>query len=138
MGVGRRLSSISYRLRKTWEQIKSLRAPRPLLTLLLVASVIFLFGGGIYDILEKPVSLVPTESQRILYYYPRTLYEQFLFESLAAMVLYSIGFIGLLLAYRSTKYSRKPRQAFILLAVAILLITISVWGCNMIISRKMA
>ena len=133
----RKLSSLSYYLGRAAKQLKTARTPRTLLTIAALALAIFLFGGGIYDILEKPIALIPVREQRILFYHPYSLHEQFVAESLEAMALYAIGVVGLILAYKSTKYSRKPRQAFILLATAILFIALSYLGCSYIMGLKL-
>ena len=92
-------------------------------------------GGGMYNILEKPITLMP-RGRRIVFYYPYTLYEQFIVGSLIVMILYAMGFTGLVLAYESTKYANKPRQAFMLLIVGVLLILSAYLGCQHLISLK--
>jgi len=113
--LGRAFSSFSHHLRKVFKRMRTLKAPKTLVSAIVISIAVFLFGGGVYDILEKPVSLIPVEQQRIIFYHPYSVFEQFLVESVIAMGLYLIGAAGLVLAYKSTKYSRKPRQAFILI-----------------------
>lgn len=136
--LGRAFSSFSHHLRKVFKRMRTLKAPKTLVSAIAVSIAVFLFGGGVYDILEKPVSLIPVEQQRIIFYHPYSVFEQFLVESVIAMGLYLIGAAGLVLAYKSTKYSRKPRQAFILLATAILLLVVSYLGCSWMINLRMA
>ncbi|NIW16434.1 hypothetical protein GWM83_01875, partial [Candidatus Bathyarchaeota archaeon] len=78
---------------------------------------IFLLGGGLYDLLEKPLVAAIAAGGRIIFYYPYGTGEQFLAESLFVMIVYALAAVGLLLAYESTKYAYRPRQAFMLLVV---------------------
>jgi hypothetical protein len=50
--------------------------------------------------------------------------EQLLGESIAAMILYSLGIMGLILVYQSTKYAYNPREAFTMLLIGLLLFSI--------------
>ena len=65
----------------------------------LVAASLFLLGGGIYDLLEKPLLAIVATGGRIITYYPYVLNEQFLIESIIVMVIYAIGVVGFLLTY---------------------------------------
>jgi hypothetical protein len=85
-----------------------------------IAVSIFLLGGGIYDILEQPI-IAFVYNSRIIPYYPQALNDQLLGESIASMVLYSIGIIGLVIMYRSTKYAYSPREAFTWLMIGSIL-----------------
>jgi hypothetical protein len=87
---------------------------------IIAAVSIFLLGGGVYDILEKPLLAIPVSSTQILFYYPGTLADQTLLDSFFAMTSYFFGVLGILLIYQSTKYAYKPRQAFMLLLVGAL------------------
>lgn len=89
---------------------------------IVVAGSIFLLGGGIYDLLEKPLTAIVASGGRIVVIYPYALNEQFLVESIIVMALYAIGVVGFFLTYQSTKYAYRPRQAFILLLVGCVLI----------------
>lgn len=89
---------------------------------IVVAGSIFLLGGGIYDILEKPLTAIVAAGGRIIVVYPYALNEQFLVESIIVMTLYAIGVVGFFLTYQSTKYAYRPRQAFILLLMGCVLI----------------
>lgn len=94
-----------------------------LLSALAIGASVFLLGGGIYDVLEQPIVAFVSEG-RIIPYYPQALNDQLLGESVASMVLYSIGTIGLILMYRSTKYAYSQREAFtwLLIGSALLLV----------------
>ncbi len=94
-----------------------------LLASIAIGASVFLLGGGIYDIIEQPV-VAFVSGGRIIPYYPQALNEQLLGESIGAMVLYSLGIIGILLVYQSTKYAYNPREAFTTLLVGLLLLLI--------------
>lgn len=98
-----------------------------LVGLALIAVAIFLLGGGIYDLLERPaVAYFIGELGRPIFYYPYpTLNEQLLAESMLIMILYVIGVAGLLITYQATKYAYKPRQAYIMLVIGVTFIVVS-------------
>jgi hypothetical protein len=84
---------------------------------------IFLLGGGIYDIVRRP-AIAFISGGRIIPYYPETLNEQLVGESAATMILYSMGAIGLLLMYQSTKYAQSPREAYTMIMIGLLIFII--------------
>lgn len=88
-----------------------------------IGFAIFLFGGGLYDIIMKPLPAV-YYSGRFLFLYPQ-LSEQFVSDSIVAMTLYSFGIIGLIMMYQSTKYAYKPRQAYMVFIVGVVLLMIA-------------
>lgn len=95
-----------------------------ILAALAIATSIFLLGGGIYDIIEQPIIAFISSGGRIIPYYPQALNDQLLGESIASMVLYFFGVIGLLLMYQSTKYANNPRQAYTMILMGLLLLLI--------------
>jgi len=132
----RKLTSFIFSAKKKYKQISSiLNSPLFLLVLIIGVSV-FLLGGGIYDIVNKPIAVFPMGS-RIIFYYPYYIHEQFLNESIVIMILYALGVSGLFLIYKSTGYLRTPRQATILLAAGILFFVISYVMVEAIIYWKM-
>ena len=115
-GFRSRLISLGFTARKTYQKITTAK-PSILLSALIVAGAsIFLLGGGIYDIIEKPLLGIPV-GQRILFFYPGSLSQQTILDSLYAMISYAFGVVGILVMYQSTKYAYRPRQAFMLLIV---------------------
>jgi len=53
------VTDLSYGLRRTWRRVH-VATPSPYIVALLVTSIcIFILGGGIYDLLEKPIALIP-------------------------------------------------------------------------------
>lgn len=123
--IKKRITSLAFFMQKTHWKIVTARPSMFVIAAITVAASIFLLGGGIYDILEKPLLAIIQSGGSIVVYYPYSLNEQFLVESIIIMIAYAIGTVGLILTYQSTKYVYRPRQAFILLLVGCVLIIIS-------------
>jgi len=136
--IQRRFSSFAFSIQKAYRRILALKPSWFIIALAAVASSIFLLGGGVYDIIEKPFALLPgATSGSWIFYYPRELNAQSLNESVIVMLLYAIGFAGFATIYQSTKYAYKPRQAFILLMVGAVLAIIAYYGCETIVGLKL-
>lgn len=106
----------------------------------ITAISIFFLGGGVYNILEGFAGNlfvgIPIGS-RIIFFYPGTLTEQTLLDSLFVMISYFIGVIGILLVYQSTKYVTRPRQAFILLLLGAIFILFAYFNVENLILAKL-
>jgi len=113
-GFRSRFTSFGYTARKTYQKITTAKPSFFLVAAVVTGFSIFLLGGGVYDILEKPLLGIPVGT-RILFFYPGTLSEQTVLDSMFAMTSYFFGVLGILLMYQSTKYAYRPRQAFMLL-----------------------
>jgi len=120
-GIRRRLVSLGYAARKGYQKLVTAKPSIYVVAGIVVAVSIFLLGGGVFDILEKPLVAIPLSSTRILFFYPG-ITNQSILDSTIAMLTYSFGVVGIMLMYQSTKYAFKPRQAYILLLVGILFI----------------
>jgi hypothetical protein len=118
------MSSLAFSLQKFYTRIMGTRPSTLVFAAVAIGFAIFLFSGGIYDVLIQPIVAIVASGGRILTYYPFGLTEQFLGESIAIMIYYSIGVVGFLIAYRSTKYAYTPRLAyrFLLIGCALLII----------------
>lgn len=119
--IKRSFSSLVYLIQKTYWKIVTARPSIFLITGVVIAASIFLLAGGVYNFLERPL-VVWWTGERFIFYYPYSLNEQFILESVVVMMIYAFGAVGLLLTYQSTKYAYRPRQAFILLLIGSLLI----------------
>jgi hypothetical protein len=108
------VTDLSYDFRKSWRRILLARPSPFVVAFLAVGFSIFILGGGIYDLLEKPLALLPLQG-RWIFYYPSDLNAQFLNESLFIMILYGVGVVGSILIYQSTKYEYRPKQAYMTL-----------------------
>lgn len=120
--IKRRISSLSFFIQKAYWKIVTAKPSIFFIATIVVATSIFLLGGGIYDLLEKPLTAIVASGGRIIVVYPYALNEQFLVESIIVMALYAIGVVGLFLTYQSTRYAYRPRQAFMLLLMGCVLI----------------
>jgi len=137
--LSRRFSSFAFSLRRLYRG--ALRAkPSPLLlAFLAIGGAVFLMGGGVYDILEKPLGILPGLQGRWIFYWPYDINEQSLNESIIVIIYYALGALGFLLAYQSTRYAYRPRQAWWLLVLGATFIIISFWfGLEHLISLKLA
>jgi len=135
--VRRKLASLAFYTRKAYGRMVTAKPSILVIAIVVVASSIFLLGGGTYDILEKPYLAIPLQG-RWIFYYPFTVHEQSVLDSLIAMLLYTIGVIGFWLTYQSTKYAYKPRQAFIILLIGATLIIIAYLYIEYVIWLKLS
>jgi hypothetical protein len=113
--VKKRVSSMSYSLNRLYRRVSTAKPSTLILSVVAIGVAVFLFGGGVYDLTMKPYPAVYSGTRFILVD-PR-LSEQFISDSVVATILYSLGVVGLLVIYQSTKYAYKPRQAYMMLIV---------------------
>ena len=123
--VSKRISGLAFSLQKTYERILTAKPSLFVVGILVVGASLFLLGGGIYDVLIRPIVAIVASGGRIISFYPYGITEQLLLESVIIMVVYAMGFAGFLIAYRSTKYAYSPRQAYRFLLVGCVLLLIS-------------
>jgi len=116
--------SLTHFMQKTYWKIVTIKPSLLLIAVTVTAASIFFLGGGVYDLLEQPAFAIFIQG-RMYPVYPYSLSEQFLGESMFVMILYGVGTAGLLLTYQSTKYAYRPRQAFMLLMMGVVLIVIA-------------
>lgn len=119
-----KLSSLGFQLQRTARRIATAKPSVFVMTSTLVALTVFFLGGGVYDLLAQPLIAFPM-GRRILFFYPYSVHEQAVVESLLVMTSYVLGFFGVFLMYQSTKYAYKPRQAYILLLTGIIFLLIA-------------
>jgi len=133
--VKRRVSSLSFSINKLYRSIVNFRPPTLLIPILVVAFSIFLFSGGVYDLVQKPLTAVYYNNQ-FLFLNPY-LSEQFVSDSVVAAIIYSLGVLGLLMIYQSTKYVYKPRQAYMMLLIGLTLLFLSYVAVEATINLKL-
>ncbi len=117
-------SSLAFSLQKTYEKILNYKPSFFIIGLLAVAASIFLFAGGVYDMIMKPI-VAYVSGSTIISFYPYGITEQFLLESVLVMIFYALGFAGLLVSYRSAKHASNPREAYRFLLVGVVLFVVS-------------
>jgi hypothetical protein len=118
--VKKQASSMSFSLSRWFSRISTAKPSALITSIIVVASAVFLFGGGLYTIIIRPLPSA-YYNNRFYFLYP-DLGSQFISDTVIATMLYALGFIGLLAIYQSTKYAYKPRQAYMMLVVGVALL----------------
>ena len=114
-------ASTAFSWSRLFSRISTMQPSTFAVSLLTMAFVLFLFGGGIYAIINYATIQPAIYYQgRFFFLYPG-LGEQFISDTVIAVVLYAMGFVGLLAIYQSTKYVYKPRQAYMMLVIGVTL-----------------
>ncbi|MBN1245285.1 hypothetical protein JXA31_06800 [Candidatus Bathyarchaeota archaeon] len=121
--VKKQVSSTSFSLSRLFDKISTTKPSALVISIIVLAYAIFLFGGGLYTITSKPLPAYYTSSG-FIFIYPE-LGGQFVSDSIIAVTLYAIGFVGLLAVYQSTKYAYKPRQAYMMLVIGVALLLLA-------------
>jgi hypothetical protein len=119
----RKTSSTSFSLSRFYSRISSAKPSSSVISIIVVSYAIFLFAGGVYTITSSPLPAYYT-GQGFIFLYPE-LGNQFISDTVIAVMLYAIGFAGLLAVYQSTKYAFKPRQAYMMLVIGVTLLLIA-------------
>lgn len=132
----KKISSMSYSMNKLYRRVSTTKPSTFILSIIAIAIAIFLFGGGLYDLAMKPYPLYYSETTGYLFLYPQ-ISEQFISDSMVATILYSLGVVGLLVMYQSTKYAYKPRQAYMMLMVGAVLLLLAYIFLEAAIQQKM-
>ncbi len=114
---------------------KRMKPSTTLILLGILCFIGFVFAGGIYDILEHPISLLPTPGG-YSFLIKGTLGQQTLNESLVAGFLYMLGLGGLYMLLRSTRYAYRPRNAYLLLILGTLTVMLVVFYANTLLTSK--
>ena len=112
----------------------SFKPSNSLIAFLLVAISIFILGGGVYDIMEQPISVLPTPSNPIFYYPGMT--DQTFNESLIFILFLIMGVSGGYLSFRSTRRAYRPREAKMFLSIGVTMMIIAFIGCEIVLSWK--
>ncbi len=88
-----------------------------------MAYALFLFGGGLFTLINRPLGAYLGETQSF-FLYP-DISNQFGADTFISAMLYALGFIGLLTIYQSSKSAYKPRQAYMMLIIGVALLLVS-------------
>jgi hypothetical protein len=116
-------SSLSFTISEWFQRISTMRPSTMLTTIVVLGVAIFLFSGGVYDIVNRPLPAVYYNSQ-FYFLYP-SLADQFIFDTVVSGILFLFGTIGLLTIYQSSKHAYSPRQAYMTLIVGSMLLLLS-------------
>ncbi len=110
-------SSVSFSLSRWFHKITVNAPSLTLISIVAIAYAIFIFGGGLYTLIIQPL---PSAYVNGVFYflYPDLSY-QFISDTVISVILYGLGFAGLLMVYQSTKNAYKPRQAYMMLIIGV-------------------
>ncbi|MEM2099210.1 MAG: hypothetical protein QXU99_05665 [Candidatus Bathyarchaeia archaeon] len=127
----------SFTLSRLFSKISTMQPSTFALSLIVIGTAIFLFGGGLYT-LANYATIQPSAyyQGRFLFLYP-DLGNQFISDTLISVALYIMGFIGILAIYQSTKYAYKPRQAYMLLIIGASLLLLAYLFVEVAVHWKM-
>ncbi len=134
-------SSMSFSLSRWFNKISTAKPSSLIISIIIIAYAIFLFGGGIYTIVAQPL-VYAYYGNNFYFIYSRLLTgsnalgEQFGAETIISNALYAMGFVGLLAIYQSTKYAYKPRQAYMMLVVGVSLLLLAYIFLEFVIDAK--
>ena len=100
---------------------------------------IFLMGGGIYDLLSNPPSILPGPGGSWIAIHPM-IGEQTINESFVNMILNILIFIGMILALKSSQVAYDSKKANMMLILSLLFILLGASGNHflMILKRTIA
>ena len=133
--VKKAITSLSFSMNRLYRKISTTKPSTLVLAVIAVGIAVFLFGGGLYDLIMKPLPAV-YYGGRFIFLYPE-LSSQFISDSIVAITLYSLGVIGLVTMYQSTKYAYKPRQAYMMFMIGIVLLFLAYIFLEVTINLKL-
>jgi len=129
-------SSMSFSLNKWFKKIVTTYPTALIIIVIIIGYAVFLFGGGLFTVVNKVPPSMYYEN-KFYFLYPG-ISDQFIADTAISVMLYLMGFAGLLTIYRSTKSANKPRQAYMLLIAGISLVLLSYIFLESAISIKIA
>ena len=116
-------SSLSFSLSRWFKRISTGTPTLAVATIAGLAYSIFIFSGGLFTLINHP-SPSAYYNGRFYFLYP-SLSSQFISDTLISVILYALGFVGLLMIYQSTKSAYKPRQAYMMLVIGVTFLLLS-------------
>ena len=116
-------SSMSFSLSRWFKRNSTGTSNMAIITIVGLAYSIFIFGGGLFTLINRP-SPSAYYNGKFYFLYP-SLSSQFVSDTLVSVILYALGFIGLLMIYQSSKSAYKPRQAYMMLIIGVTLLLLS-------------
>jgi hypothetical protein len=116
-------SSVSFSLSRWFRKLTTNAPTAFIVTAVGISYAIFLFGGGLYTLINHPQPSAYVNNQ-FYFLYP-DISSQFVADTLISVALYALGFVGLLAIYQSSKSAYKPRQAYMLLVIGVALLLLS-------------
>ena len=108
-----------------------------LVTASVVLFTVFIVSGGIYDLLDDPLAIVPGPRGGWIAVHPLP-GEQTLNESILSMVFTLLIFTGLFASYRSTQIAYDSKQATTMLILGIALVLLGLSGSHYLFRIKLS
>jgi hypothetical protein len=109
-----------------WLRKATTNAPTlTIVTIVGLAYAIFMFGGGLYTLIEQPIPSYYNSATGTFYFLYPSLSYQFVSDTIISATLYLMGFVGLLAIFQSARNATKPRQAYMLLVIGVTLVLLS-------------
>ena len=121
--VKKQASGLSFSFSRWFSRISTMKPSSVLVTIAVLGVAIFLFAGGLYEIINQPLPAVYYNS-RFYFLYP-SLSEQFIFDTVVSGILYVLGFVGLLAIYQSSRHAYNQRQAYMTMIIGASLLLIA-------------
>lgn len=115
--------SLSFTLSRWYRKMRSIKPSNMIIAAIVVIYAIFLFSGGLYTLINKPLPAA-YYSGKFYFLYPY-LSQQFVSDTIISFTLYAFGFVGLIAIYQSTRHAYNPRQAYMLLIIGVMLVLVS-------------
>ena len=116
-------SSVSFSLSRWFRKISTAAPSTLIITVVGIVYAMFIFGGGLFTLISHPLPSAYVNG-RFYFLYP-SLSSQFISDTVVSMILYALGFVGLLMIYQSTKSAYKPRQAYMMLVIGVTFLLIA-------------
>jgi hypothetical protein len=110
-------SSVSFSLSRWFRKISTSASSTLIITAVGISYALFIFGGGLFTLITRPLPSAYV-SGRFYFLYP-SLSSQFISDTVVSVILYALGFVGLLIIYQSTKSAYKPRQAYMMIVIGV-------------------
>lgn len=111
-----------------------MKVPLALVTASVVIFTAFIVAGGIYDLLDEPLVLLPGPKGWIAIH--PLMSEQTLNESILSMVFTLLIFTGLFASYRSSQIAYDSKRATMMLVIGIALILLGLSGSYYLLRLK--
>jgi hypothetical protein len=116
---------LSFSLSRWFRKISTNTPTAFIITAAGISYAIFLFGGGLFALINwKTIQPSGYISGQFFFLYPGVS-GQFISDTIITVILYALGFIGLLAIYQSSKSAYKPRQAYMMLVVGVALLLLA-------------
>ena len=117
-------SPLSFSLSRWYRRVSTTQPSTFIITAIILGYAIFLFGGGLFTITSKDILPSMYYNGKFIFLYP-DISSQFISDTAISVILYALGFAGLVTIYQSTKSAYKPRQAYMMLIVGVTFVLLS-------------